>query len=69
MRRRLHWLIALPVMATGSLGAHSLSYLLVSARAREAAGETSERASSGGPSYLVLFLGIVAARVCGRAGA
>src|SRR5438034_7276903 len=61
MRRRLPWLIALPVMAAGSSGAHSLSYLLVSARATEAAGEASERASSGGPSYLVLFLGIVAA--------
>jgi hypothetical protein len=61
MRRRLPWLIALPVMAAGSLGAHSLSYLLVSARTTEAAGEASERASSGGASYLVLFLGIVAA--------
>jgi hypothetical protein len=61
MRRCLPWLIALPVMAAGSLGAHSLSYLLVSSRATEAAGETSERANSGGPSYLVLFLGIVAA--------
>src|SRR6266540_7193203 len=56
MRRRLPWLIALPVMAAGSIGAHSLSYLLVSARTTEAAGEASERASSGGPSYLVLFL-------------
>lgn len=61
MRRRLPWLIALPVMAAGSIGAHSLSYLLVSARTTADAGEASERASSGGPSYLVLFLGIVAA--------
>jgi len=61
MRRRLPWLIALPVMAAGSIGAHSLSYLVVSARTTEAAGEASERASSGGPSYLVLFLGIAAA--------
>jgi hypothetical protein len=61
MRRRLPWLIALPVMAAGSLGAHSLSYLVVSARTTEGAGEASERASSGGPSYLVLFFGIVAA--------
>jgi hypothetical protein len=60
MRRRLPWLIALPVMAAGSLGAHSLSYLLVSARTTPA-GEASERASSGEASYLVLFLGIVAA--------
>src|SRR5947207_1949247 len=33
MRRRLPWLLALPVMAAGSLAAHSLSYLFVSARA------------------------------------
>jgi hypothetical protein len=61
MRRRLPWLIALPVMAAGSIGAHSLSYLLVSARTTEGAAEASERAGSGGTSYLVLFLGIVAA--------
>jgi hypothetical protein len=61
MRRRLPWLIALPVMAAGSIGAHSLSYLVVSARTTEGAGEASERASNGGPSYLVLLLGIVAA--------
>jgi hypothetical protein len=48
-------------MGTGSIGAHSLSYLVVSTRGTEGAGEASERASSGGPSYLVLFLGIVAA--------
>jgi hypothetical protein len=61
MRRRLPWLIALPVMAAGSIGAHSLSYLVVSARTIEGAGEASERAGNGGTSYLVLFLGIVAA--------
>jgi hypothetical protein len=48
-------------MAAGSMGAHSVSYLVVSARTTENAGEASERASSGGPSYLVLFLGIFAA--------
>jgi hypothetical protein len=61
MRRRLPWLFALPVMAAGSLGAHSLSYLFVSARAVEGAGEASERASTSSGSYLVLFLGILAA--------
>jgi hypothetical protein len=61
MRRRLPWLIALPLMAAGSFGAHSLSYLIVSARATEGAGDASERASGGGPSYLVLFLGVLAA--------
>jgi hypothetical protein len=61
MRRRLPWLVALPVMAAGSLVAHSLSYLFVSARAAENGGEMSERTSSGDISYLVLFLGILAA--------
>jgi len=61
MRRRLPWLLALPVMAAGSLAAHSLSYLFVSARAAENGAEMSERTSSGDASYLVLFLGILAA--------
>ena len=61
MRRHLPWLLALPVMAAGSLAAHSLSYLFVSARASEHGGEVSERTSSGDAGYLVLFLGILAA--------
>jgi hypothetical protein len=61
MRRRLPWLLALPLMAAGSLAAHSLSYLLVSARASESGAEVSERASSGHASYLVIFLGILTA--------
>ena len=61
MRRRLPWLLALPVMAAGSLAAHSLSYVFVSARAGEGGGEASERASTGSASYLVLFVGILAA--------
>jgi len=69
MRQRLPWLLALPLMAAGSLAAHSLSYLFVSARAAEGAGETSERASRGGGSYLVLFLGILAATVVAATGA
>jgi hypothetical protein len=61
MRRRLPWLLALPVMAAGSLAAHSLSYLFVSARAAENGAEMSERTSSGDASYLLLFLGILGA--------
>src|SRR5712692_1987395 len=61
MRRRLPWLLALPVMAAGSLAAHSLSYVVVSARASESGTEVSERASSGGVGFLVLFIGILAA--------
>ncbi len=69
MRRRLPWLVALPLMAAGSLAAHSLSYLVVSARAAEGGGEAPERASTGSGSYLVLFLGILAATAVVAAGA
>ena len=63
MRRRLPWLLALPLMAAGSFAAHSLSYVFVSARAVEGAGETSKRGSAGSAGYLVLFLGMLAATV------
>src|SRR5712691_11317295 len=69
MRRRLPWLLALPLMAAGSLAAHSLSYVFVSARAAAGAGEASERASRGSGSYLVLFLGILAATAVVATGA
>ncbi len=61
MRRRLPWLVALPVMAAGSLAAHSLSYLSVSARAAEGGAEASERASTGSAGYTLLLLGMLAA--------
>jgi hypothetical protein len=68
MRQRLPWLLAVPVMVAGSLAAHSLSYLFNSARAAESGGEVSERAGSGDASYLVLFLGILAATALVAAG-
>jgi hypothetical protein len=61
MRRRLPWLLAVQLMAAGSLAAHSLTYLVASARARESVAEVSERTTSGHVTYLVLPLGIVAA--------
>ena len=61
MRRRLPWVLALPVMAAGSLAAHSLSYLFVAARPAEGAGEMTERASTSDASYLVVALGVLAA--------
>lgn len=61
MRRRLPWLLALPVMAAGSVAAHALSYLFISARATEGGGEVSERARTGPAGYLVLVLGLLAA--------
>src|SRR5262249_5949663 len=63
MRRSLPWLLALTLMAAGSVAAHSLSYLVVSAPASEGGAGVAERASSGDAGYLVLFLGMVAALV------
>jgi hypothetical protein len=60
MRRRLPWLLCLPLMAAGSLAAHSLSYVFVYARAGDG-GEVSERASTGPGGYVVLVLGLLAA--------
>lgn len=67
MRRRLPWLLALPLMAAGSLGAHALSYVFIGARA-EGATEVSgaghglaERSGAGLASHLVLLLGTLAA--------
>lgn len=48
-------------MAAGSLAAHALSYLFVSTRTAEGMSETSERTSTGGASYLVLFFGVFVA--------
>jgi hypothetical protein len=61
MRRRLPWLVALPLMAAGSLTAHSLTYLVASARSAESVPELPERTSSGDAGYLVLLLGMLAA--------
>jgi hypothetical protein len=61
MRRRLPWLLALPVMTAGSLAAHSLSYVFVAGRSAEGGGEAAERASTGGGSYMVLIIGVLAA--------
>ena len=68
MRRRLPWLLALPVMAAGSVAAHSLSYLVVSARVAERGAEATERTSTGSASYLLLILGILAATAVVAAG-
>ncbi len=59
MRRRLPWLLAVPLMAAGSLAAHSLSYFVASAA--DSGAEVQERTSSGQAGYVVLFLGILGA--------
>src|SRR5262245_20500147 len=62
MRRRLPWLLAVPLMVAGSVAAHSLTYLVVAARtAPEGDAEASERVSSAHSGYLVLFMGVLAA--------
>ena len=58
MRRRpLPWLLALPLIVAGSVGAHALSALLATAPATEHVGEVAERSSTGTAGYLVVLLG------------
>jgi hypothetical protein len=61
MRRRLSWILALPVMAAGTVAAHSLSYLLIGTRPAEGVGEAAERSHTGTAGYLVMVIGVVAA--------
>ena len=67
MRRRLPWLVVLPLMVAGSLAAHALSYVFVGARAEGAAGteggmsNVADRSSTSFASHSVLVLGLVAA--------
>src|SRR5439155_8804942 len=65
MRRRLPWLVALPLMAAGSLAAHALSFAFVGVRAEGAVEgqEGAERARTGLASHSVLGFGILAALV------
>jgi hypothetical protein len=63
MRRQLSWLLALPLMAAGSLAAHALSSGFVGPhgeRAAEAA-EGAERSSAGTAGYSVGVLGLLTA--------
>jgi hypothetical protein len=66
MRRRLPWLIALPLMAAGSIGAHALSYLLTATRAAAVAADGDSHAGAGRTSagiagLTVLPIGLLAA--------
>jgi hypothetical protein len=67
MRRRLPWLVALPLMAAGSLAAHALSSAFVGVRAESAVGPEGGmhdfvgRSSTGLAAYSAVLLGIVAA--------
>ncbi len=68
MRRRLPWLVALPLMAAGSFAAHALTYFLVAARAHEAGSELAERSSSGFGAHSALALGLTGALAFAAAG-
>lgn len=67
MRRRLPWLVALPLMVAGSLAAHALSSVFVGMRAESEVGpeggmhDLVARSSTGFAGHSVLPLGIVAA--------
>ena len=63
MRRRLPWLLVLPLMAAGSLGAHATAALLTSAPAVEHGRELVERSSAGTAADSVVAGGIAGALV------
>jgi hypothetical protein len=61
MRRRLLWIIALPLMVAGSIGAHVVARIVTGAHVSEGSRETTERMSSGVAGHVVMLIGIVAA--------
>jgi hypothetical protein len=71
MRQRLPWLIGLPLMVAGSMGAHALSGLLAGTPAEGALGADadggSDRASVGVAAHSVLPIGVLSA-LAGAAG-
>jgi hypothetical protein len=74
MRRRLPWLVVLPLMVAGSVGTHALSLLFVGVHAASDVGaeggmrDVVDRSGTGFAAHSVLALGIVAA-LAGAAGA
>lgn len=64
LRRRLPWLVALPLMLGGSFGAHALSLALVEMRAGGEASELGERTSAAPAGQAVVVLGIAFALLC-----
>lgn len=61
MRRRLPWIVALPLMGAGSVGAHVVARLVTGAHVSDGSKETAERASTGFAGHTVMLIGIVAA--------
>ena len=68
-RRRLPWLLALPLMVAGSIAAHVIGFAVAPAtveRSHREGGELAglhERASNGYAGHAVIWLGLVAALV------
>lgn len=61
MHRRLPWIIALPLMVAGSVGAHIVARIVTGAHVSEGSRESAERASTGMAGHTVMLVGIVAA--------
>ena len=61
MRRRLPWLLVVPLMVAGSLGAHVAAGLFAGGPRGEHVSEVAERSSSGAAGHWVVVLGLVAA--------
>ena len=63
MRRRLPWLVVVPLMVAGSIGAHAAAAFLTSVPAAEHGRELVERSSGGVAGRSVLLLGTAGALV------
>src|SRR5438552_2784622 len=69
LRRRLPWLLALPLMVAGSFAAHVVGSTVAPAMAQAADGDGGEltglheRASSGYAGHAVIWIGLVLALV------
>lgn len=60
-RRRLPWLLSVPLIVTGSVGAHALGSLLVNGRATEHGADEVTRATGGYAAQLPIVIGVLAA--------
>ena len=75
MRRRLPWLIALPLMAGGLVAAHALSYVCVGGQVESVAGADGDihgapdRASAGLAAHSVLPMALLVALAVGAGAA
>ena len=59
-RQRLPWIVAVPLMAAGTIAAHSLTAVFAGTRA-ETGAESAEHASRSAPAHLTILLGFTLA--------